>query len=121
MSNMRSGTVTLRGTRIRSPNKVVWSRAAALAGSSERKRLRQLAGLGARQFAHGKPGLIVGITLVRIAPRAMDMDNVISGMKPVRDGVADAFGLRDDASCFTWNYKQEKGEYAVRIEVQQFG
>jgi len=63
----------------------------------------------------------VAITLTRIAPRALDTDNLASGLKAVRDGVADALRLDDGSSRLTWRYAQEKGkprEYAVRVEIR---
>lgn len=63
----------------------------------------------------------ITITLTRIAPRALDTDNLAVGLKAVRDGVADALGLDDGSSRLTWRYAQEKGkarEYAVRVEIQ---
>jgi len=63
----------------------------------------------------------IAITLTRIAPRVLDTDNLASGLKAVRDGVADALRLDDGSSRLTWRYAQEKGkprEYAVRVEIQ---
>ena len=62
----------------------------------------------------------VAITLTRIAPRALDTDNLASGMKAIRDGVADALGMDDGCARLTWRYAQEKGrprEYAVRVQI----
>lgn len=62
----------------------------------------------------------IEISLVRVASRALDSDNLASALKAVRDGVADALGRNDGDPCITWNYSQEKGkrgEYAVRIEI----
>jgi len=63
----------------------------------------------------------VAITLTRIAPRALDSDNLASGLKAVRDGVADALGVDDGTSRIEWRYAQERGkpgEYAVRVAIQ---
>jgi hypothetical protein len=67
------------------------------------------------------PPLVVRLT--RIAPRALDVDNLISGMKPVRDGVTDGLGLADDSekTGLTWEYAQMRGvarEYGLRIEIR---
>lgn len=62
----------------------------------------------------------VAITLTRIAPRALDTDNLASGLKAIRDGVADALGVDDGSSRIQWRYAQERGkpgEYAVRVEI----
>ena len=63
----------------------------------------------------------IAITLTRIALRALDTDNLASGLKAVRDGVADALGVDDGSSRIEWRYAQERGkrgEYAVRVEIQ---
>ncbi|MBE0568400.1 MAG: hypothetical protein IH577_01830 [Deltaproteobacteria bacterium] len=62
------------------------------------------------------------VTLTRIAPRALDTDNLASGLKAIRDGVADALEIDDGSSLIEWRYAQEKGkpgEYAVRVEIQE--
>jgi len=63
----------------------------------------------------------VAITLTRIALRVLDTDNLASGLKAVRDGVADALGVNDGSSRIEWRYAQERGkpgEYAVRVEIR---
>lgn len=68
------------------------------------------------------------ILLVRIAPRLIDDDNVVSAMKAVRDGVVEALsrgkrgrgdGPRDGIA---WSYAQEKSTrphaYAIRIRIE---
>ena len=60
------------------------------------------------------------VQIFRIAPKPFDSDNWQAAAKPLRDGVADAFFLRDDASCFSWHYSQERGkarEYAVAVSI----
>ncbi len=63
----------------------------------------------------------VQITLTRIAPRTLDDDNLASGFKATRDGVADWLGVDDGDKRLSWRYAQERGApktYQVRIEVQ---
>lgn len=60
------------------------------------------------------------ITLTRIAPRALDSDNLAGGFKGVRDGVADKLGINDNDPRVTWVYAQRKGkprEYAAEVEI----
>jgi hypothetical protein len=60
------------------------------------------------------------VTLTRIAPRALDGDNLQGALKNVRDGVADWLKVDDRDARVVWAYRQERGkpkEYAVRIEV----
>lgn len=63
------------------------------------------------------------VTITRVAPRKLDDDNAISGMKACRDGVALWLGVDDGDERITWRYAQRQGgvrEYAaeVRIDVQ---
>ena len=69
--------------------------------------------------------LPVRVTIVRIAPRALDSDNAVGSAKHARDGIADALaaiGLRDDRDArVTWLVGQERGkprEYGVRIILE---
>lgn len=64
--------------------------------------------------------LPVVVTLTRIAPRQLDDDNLASGFKAIRDGVADALGTDDRNPGVTWRYAQQKGEpreYAMTITI----
>jgi hypothetical protein len=50
----------------------------------------------------------------------LDGDNLQSGFKAVRDGVADWLGVDDGNGLVDWQYVQRSGkagEYAVEIEV----
>ena len=61
------------------------------------------------------------VTLTRIAPRALDGDNLQASFKNCRDAVADRMDIDDADPRVTWRYAQEKGapkEYAVRIEIE---
>lgn len=61
----------------------------------------------------------VCITLTRVAPRVLDDDNLASGFKAVRDGVADWLGIDDGSERLTWRYEQrkERGVYAAEVAV----
>lgn len=64
----------------------------------------------------------VCVTLTRIAPRALDDDNLRSALKAARDGVADWLGVPDNHPAVEWRYGQEKGrpkQYALRIQVEE--
>lgn len=61
------------------------------------------------------------VTLVRIGPRALDSDNLQSGFKALRDGIADRLGVKDNDPRITWRYDQERGkprQYAVRVTIE---
>jgi hypothetical protein len=61
------------------------------------------------------------VTLTRISPRTLDDDNLASGFKAVRDGVADWLGIDDGDKRLTWRYAQRKGrpkEYAAEVVIE---
>ena len=71
-----------------------------------------------------KPSLPVEITLVRIAPRQIDVDNMWSGVKIAIDTIADWLipghmpGIADGDRRLTFRVEQKKGdpkEYALKI------
>lgn len=64
------------------------------------------------------------VSLVRIAPRALDSDNLASACKGLRDGIADALGIDDGDRRLTWSYGQRKGaprQYGVQVAVVAVG
>ena len=70
--------------------------------------------------AHGRPATPRSVALTRIAPRALDSDNLAAALKAVRDGVADALGMDDGDPRLIWRYDQGRGrpkEYAIVVEV----
>lgn len=79
---------------------------------------RALTRLALRQFG---PQIPARVTLVRIAPRELDDDNLRGALKAVRDGVADWLLVDDGDPCVVWIYGQEKGGpacYGVHIRVR---
>lgn len=66
--------------------------------------------------------LPVVVELVRVAPRALDDDNLRGALKAVRDGVADWLGVDDRDARVEWRYAQARGAaktYAVRVVVSE--
>lgn len=61
------------------------------------------------------------VRIVRIAPRALDSDNLARACKAVRDGVADALGVDDRDPRVTWLPDQAKGKASVLVEVYRGG
>jgi len=60
------------------------------------------------------------VTLTRVAPRTLDSDNNVSGMKSVRDAVALWLRVDDADPRVEWRYSQAKGgtkEYSLRVEI----
>lgn len=61
------------------------------------------------------------VTLTRVAPRKLDDDNLASGFKALRDGIADRLGVDDGDDRVRFLYRQERGkrkEYAARVEIR---
>lgn len=79
---------------------------------------------GARQWLtrwkalRANESLCLRVTLTRVGPRALDDDNLASAFKGIRDEVADFVGIDDGSSRFAWQYRQERGLYAVRIKLE---
>lgn len=60
------------------------------------------------------------VTLIRVAPRPLDGDNLQAALKNCRDGVADFLKVDDRDPRVTWAYAQERGTakfYGVRVEI----
>lgn len=63
------------------------------------------------------------IKLTRIGKRDLDDDNLPVSMKYIRDSISSqifpnkASGQADNDSRIKWEYAQERGHYAIRIEV----
>jgi hypothetical protein len=94
-----------------------WAAKARLTKSQRQKTKNALAAV-AQSF--GVEVLPVTVVLTRIAPRQLDGDNLQSGFKAVRDGVADWLGVDDGSSLVDWQYCQRSGGpkvYKVEIEV----
>jgi hypothetical protein len=67
---------------------------------------------------------VIGVRIIRIAPRPLDTDNLAAAAKSVRDGVADALGCGDAQQGDFWKYAAEsqgRGVYAVRVEILEHG
>jgi len=106
--------VTIRGLRIQSVanKRMHWREMHRLA-----KTQRAEAHWAMHHAIGALPKRPMVITLTRIAPRQLDSDNAVSGLKFVRDGVADWLGIDDGSPLLDWQYRQERGEYAVRVQI----
>ncbi|MFK3647926.1 hypothetical protein ACI2IY_05740 [Lysobacter enzymogenes] len=93
------------------------------ANKREHWRYRQRRSKACRSAAVAVPNGIAlpcAVHLTRIAPRKLDDDNLQSGFKALRDGIADRLGIKDNDPRVTWSYDQERGkphEYAARITI----
>lgn len=60
------------------------------------------------------------VILERATPCRLDDDNLRGALKAVRDGVADALGVKDNDPRVTWAYRQSRSApktYQVRIHI----
>lgn len=67
-----------------------------------------------------RPALPVEVTLTRVAPRALDGDNLQGAFKAPRDEIARWFGVADNHPGIVWRYAQRRdgvGVYAVEVRV----
>lgn len=66
--------------------------------------------------------LPAAITFTRLAPRALDDDNLVGAFKALRDGIADRLGVKDDDPRISWSYAQvtnpKDPSYAVQVTVE---
>ena len=119
-------TAECEGLKLVSPNRIRGlTRGAALAQAAKVKRVRELGLLVTR--GNVPPLAITGpmvfkamvhVTITRIAPRFFDDDNFVSSCKPLRDGISDAFSLKDNDPRISFSYGQVHGkprQYAVRV------
>lgn len=70
--------------------------------------------------------LPIKVTFTRYGPKVLDTDNILSALKALRDGIADAFGVDDSkGSGIEWEYaeqvKTKPGQHAVLIEITSLG
>lgn len=93
-----------------------WAAKARLT-KSQRERARKA--LEAVAKFGGVDALPVTVVLTRVAPRRLDGDNLQSGFKAVRDGVADWLGVDDGHHLVDWQYKQRSaGPKVYRVEIE---
>lgn len=106
---------TCDGLRLTGPNERLHWRTKAAGVEKEH------AAVFAALYAHHRDLMCtpVHVTIVRIGKRDLDDDNLAGASKAVRDAVSDWLGTGDGPSDpVTWECKQERGEYAVRVEVR---
>jgi hypothetical protein len=64
-------------------------------------------------------GPLLTVRLTRVSPRPLDDDNLRGALKSVRDAVATWLKVDDASPLVRWEYGQEKGEPAVRVDVER--
>ena len=60
------------------------------------------------------------ITITRFGPgnRKLDFSGLANSCKAVQDGIADALCMDDGDKRLTWIYRQERGPYGCRVEIE---
>lgn len=63
------------------------------------------------------------ITMVRVSPShtPANMDNVVGGLKGVRDQIASQLGRDDSDRGIEWRYDQRKGPWGVDVTIRAPG
>lgn len=91
---------------------------------NKRKNLQQLEMLAALQnnLTGKKLSPPYVVKLIRIAPKALDTDNLAGAFKHVRDAIARKLGVDDgDTEKVTWIYDQMPvriHQYSVKVEIR---
>lgn len=63
---------------------------------------------GSPEQEAGAEGLAISIRLIVISKRAMDFDNIVGSLKPLRDCIAKSLGVDDGDSRLSFEYHQCK-------------
>lgn len=88
-----------------------------------RKSQRHIVGLSVRApFYRDAISVPCDVVLTRIAPHALDDDNLVSSFKATRDSIAEVLRIDDRDPRVTWRYAQRRGkprQYAVEIRVRK--
>lgn len=84
---------------------------ARMAANARRKGDRQVGGLLARRLEGADPSHRWVVVLQRVSPRAFDDDGLAASLKSIRDGIAEAWDVDDDAeSRVLFLVDQRRGE-----------
>jgi hypothetical protein len=108
-----ASAVTILGLRVATTknSRVHWRAKAARVKFERRSAI--LACVNMRQ-----PTFPCVVKLTRVGPRKLDANNASETLQAIQDGVADWIGVDDgDETRVLWEYEQEVGSYAVRIEI----
>lgn len=75
---------------------------------------------GPRKRARRKRGVVVCVTIIACGPRLLDDDNLATGAKPLRDGIAAGLGIDDGDRRIRWQYRsiETTGEPGVIVTVE---
>jgi hypothetical protein len=115
----RLHVVTITGMRLvsRANAREHWRKSAART-EQERQRLGGALATATERLPKLKAGECARVLVTRIGPRTLDDDNLQGSGKAVRDAIAEWLGVDDgDRTRFVCRVAQERGPYAVRVEI----
>jgi len=95
---------------------------AAMATGLPRCKCGCLQWIAAQEHWQQRPIKQLWVTLTRIAPDALDTDNLASSNKALRDELAVLLGIDDRSNDVAWAYAQRRGdvrEYAVEVRITE--
>lgn len=85
------------------------------------RRAKSQRGSVQRKMPGWKEGPLLVVRLSRVAPRALDGDNLQGAMKAIRDQVAAGLLVDDRSPLVEWEYHQAKGEAEVVVQIWKTG
>lgn len=85
------------------------------------KRMKAQRAAVARRMPAWSEGPLLIVRLTRVAPRALDTDNLAAALKGHRDAVAARLRVDDASLLVRWEYHQAKGEPAVVVQAWRAG
>lgn len=81
------------------------------------KRVKAQRAAVARKMPPWRGGALLIVRMTRMAPRALDTDNLAAALKGHRDAVAARLRVDDASPLVEWRYAQAKGEPAVVVQI----
>jgi hypothetical protein len=66
-------------------------------------------------------GPLLSVTLTRVGPKLLDVDNLASALKAIQDGIASWLRVDDGSPLVAWEYAQEKGEPSIHVQIFRSG
>jgi len=108
-----SDTVEIPGLRldVTANSRLHWA-----AKAKRVKRQRAIVGLMLRGLS--RPSLPCVVTITRRSPGTLDDDNAVSSAKATRDAVAQWLAVDDRDPRVTWEVRQERAPWGVRVSVR---
>lgn len=85
------------------------------------KRVKAQRAAVARRMPKWLEGPLLNVRLTRVAPRALDGDNMQGAMKSYRDAVAARLRIDDATPLVAWAYHQVSGEAEVVVQIWRTG